>query len=554
MFTTKGDSSMSTDVTKARAPAEISVDSATIAVVIPTFNHTHFLADAINSVLRQTRPADEIIVVDDGSTDNPDEVVDQFPSVLLIRQDNRGISAARNAGLRSCSATHVVFLDADDLLLPCALETGLTFWKSHPDCAFVYGGYRNVSKTLEPIKRDAFYDISANPHLELLSGNVIGAHHAVLYRRDRLIEINGFDESLRYCEDYDIFLRITWCYPVAGYPTTVALVRRHGQNMSTNYGEMLRSFLTVLDKHEARIQPDAATRAAIKRGKTIRRDRYAAAMLGAAAKTWRGHRAIVPTLWEILRIVMWSPTTLIRVSFRKFDRRTRKTLTPFAIQALQRLRGRRGNLNRVSPLSRAFGFDRGTPIDRYYIERFLANNAGDIRGRVLEIGDNHYTLRFGGAQVEQSDILHVSERNPKATFIGDLTQPNCLPDSLFDCIILTQTLHLLFDMREGLATLYRALKPGGVLLMTVPGISEVNSGQEWGETWYWSLTVLSTRRLLKEQFKSEDVHVESHGNVFAAAAFLYGLACEEVPATDLDMNDLSYPVTIAARAIKTAPA
>jgi SAM-dependent methyltransferase len=153
-----------------------------------------------------------------------------------------------------------------------------------------------------------------------------------------------------------------------------------------------------------------------------------------------------------------------------------------------------------------------------------------------------------------SNLPLPRERNLKATFIRDLTQPNCLPDSLFDCIILTQKLHLLFDMREGLATLYRALKPGGVLLMTVPGISEVNSGQEWGETWYWSLTVLSARRLLKEQFKSEDVHVESHGNVFAAAAFLYGLACEEVPATDLDMNDPSYPVTIAARAIKTTPA
>src|SRR5215510_14713951 len=141
----------------------------------------------------------------------------------------------------------------------------------------------------------------------------------------------------------------------------------------------------------------------------------------------------------------------------------------------------------LSPFSRCWGLDRGTPVDRYYLERFLADNAGDIRGRVLEIGDNAYTLRFGGGQVGQSDILHVDASNPRATFVGDLARLDVLPESVFDCIVLTQTLHLVYDMQAAVATLHRALKPGGVLLLTTPGISQLDPG-EWGPTWYWSLT------------------------------------------------------------------
>jgi len=205
---------------------------------------------------------------------------------------------------------------------------------------------------------------------------------------------------------------------------------------------------------------------------------------------------------------------------------------------------------RLTPFSRCWGLDRGTPVDRYYIERFLAENAADIQGRVLEIGDNVYTLRFGGARVRQSDILHVDASNPRATFVGDLTRLDVLPESVFDCIVLTQTLHLVFDMRAGIATLHRALKPGGVLLLTTPGISQLDPG-EWGPTWYWSLTGPAVRRLLEERFSPDTLALETHGNVFAATAFLYGIAAEELNKRDLDVDDALYPLTVAARAVKT---
>jgi SAM-dependent methyltransferase len=208
-----------------------------------------------------------------------------------------------------------------------------------------------------------------------------------------------------------------------------------------------------------------------------------------------------------------------------------------------------GDFARITPISTRFGFDRGTPIDRYYIENFLGRHANDIRGRVLEIGDNSYTVRFGGSRVDKSDVLHVDARNPAATIVGDLSQSGILPSDAFDCIVLTQTLHLIFDMRAALAELTRALKPGGTLLVTVPGITPVDRG-EWGYTWYWSLTQLALTQLLAESFDKTDMLVENFGNVFAAVCFLQGLAVSEVPTSKLDILDASFPVIVAAKVVK----
>lgn len=208
-----------------------------------------------------------------------------------------------------------------------------------------------------------------------------------------------------------------------------------------------------------------------------------------------------------------------------------------------------GDLRRVTPFSEWFGYDRGTPLDRVYIEAFLARQSADIQGHVLEIGDNAYTLRFGGAAVTQSDVLHVDAGNPHATIIGDLADGIGLPDEAFDCIVLTQTLHLIHDLPRAVATLHRMLVPGGVLLVTAPGVSGVDRG-EWGASWHWSLTPLSLERLLKDRFGRAQVAVEGHGNVLAAAGFLYGLAAEELTPAELAAHDPRYPVIVAARALK----
>lgn len=206
-----------------------------------------------------------------------------------------------------------------------------------------------------------------------------------------------------------------------------------------------------------------------------------------------------------------------------------------------------GDLRRLKPISRIYGFDRGRPIDRYYIEGFLERNAADIRGRVLEVGEKTYTVRFG-SNVTASEILHVNASVPDATYVDDLADGRSLPDRAFDCVILTQTLHLIFDMRAALATVDRILKPGGVLLCTVPGITQV-SDPRWNDSWYWSLTGSGADRLFKAVFPPGNITVETFGNVLAATAFLQGLAEAELDRQELAHQDPEYPVTVAVRAV-----
>ncbi len=208
-----------------------------------------------------------------------------------------------------------------------------------------------------------------------------------------------------------------------------------------------------------------------------------------------------------------------------------------------------GSLRRLNPISREFGYDRGVPIDRYYIENFLKDRSLDIQGRVLEIGDATYTRKFGGDRVTKSDVLHVLEGNPNATIVGDLTDLKNIPLAAFDCIILTQTLHLIYDMKTVVANIEKILKPGGVLLATVPGISQVVKC-DWGNNWHWALTSQSARMLFSEFFLPDRVRVENHGNVLAAISFLQGLAVEELSLKELDYQDNEYQVIITIRVVK----
>jgi glycosyltransferase involved in cell wall biosynthesis len=301
-------------------------DRATVAVIIPTYNHAGFLAAAIESVLAQTRPANEIIVVDDGSADDPAEVVAQFPQVRLIRQDNRGLSAARNVGLRNCTTSHVVFLDADDRLLPIALQTGLEFARTRPDCAFVYGGHRDISENGDPIGHDLFNPVNGDAHIAFLRRNLVGALSSAVCRRDCLLAVDGFDETLRRLEDHDIYLRISEKFPVASHPETVAEYRKHGQNMSSNSAEQLKVALQVLRRHEARITHNALTRAAIREGRRNKRAYYVSAMLSAAFVHWHQRHDIGVLVKNVIEAAWWSPLVTVRVLLGVLGRRGSKAL------------------------------------------------------------------------------------------------------------------------------------------------------------------------------------------------------------------------------------
>jgi len=214
-----------------------------------------------------------------------------------------------------------------------------------------------------------------------------------------------------------------------------------------------------------------------------------------------------------------------------------------------------GDLRRTSPVSGLFGIDRGLPIDRYYMERFLTAWKADIRGRVLEFGDDRYTRQFGCAGVLRADVLHSVAGNPQATIVADLTDRDAIAADSFDCIICTQTLQMIYEARVALAALQRILRPGGVLLLTAHGISRIARREgvdPWGE--YWRFTAQSMRRLLAEAFPGGDFRIDVYGNVLAAIASLHGLAAEELTPEELDHADPDYEVLLGVRAVKAARA
>jgi hypothetical protein len=207
------------------------------------------------------------------------------------------------------------------------------------------------------------------------------------------------------------------------------------------------------------------------------------------------------------------------------------------------------DFHRLTPFSRVFGFDRGTPIDRRYIDGFLAQNAADIHGRVLEIKDDAYTRRFGSGRVRSNDVLDIDPTNARATIVDDLASGRRLPSNAFDCIILTQTLQLLYDVRSAIDTVHRILVPGGVALVTVPGITQIPRAE--AASWYWSFTEVAARRLFESAFPGGTVTVRTYGNILAATAFLHGLALHELRDSEIDTVDPDYPVIVTIRAAKS---
>lgn len=209
-----------------------------------------------------------------------------------------------------------------------------------------------------------------------------------------------------------------------------------------------------------------------------------------------------------------------------------------------------GSFRRVTPISRGFGMARGTPIDRFYIERFLEKTAADIQGDVLEFADNTYTTRFGGDRVTRSVVWHSEPGD--ATIVGDLARADHVPSNQFDCIICTQVLLCIFELHSAVRTLHRLLRSGGALLITVPGIAQIAryDMDRWGD--YWRFTTLSMQRLLNNCFPDESIEVQSSGNVLSAVAFLHGLAQEDVRRTELEHDDPDYQFVIGARAVKPA--
>lgn len=205
-----------------------------------------------------------------------------------------------------------------------------------------------------------------------------------------------------------------------------------------------------------------------------------------------------------------------------------------------------GDLRRTTPISRDYGGDRGQPIDRYYIAAFLARYRDDVAGVVLEAGDTTYTRRLGGDRVKRAMVLAAPGDRTPADFYCDLASGEGLPEETYDCIVLLQTLHLVSDLKPAVTVLHQSLRPGGVLLATLPGFSQLEN--QWPD--HWRFTPHSARWLFERCFAPASIECHSFGNVYSTVAFLHGLSLEDVDETALDAQDGQYPLILGVRAVK----
>jgi len=531
-----------------------------VSVIIPCYNHARFLAESVDSVRKQTYTNLEIIIVDDGSTDNTRAVSESLTGIRYIYQPNQGLSAARNTGFDNSHGDYIVYLDADDCLYPEAIASNLQYLLQNPALAFVSGWHEKVDEWLYPIEKDALSVIREKHYIHLLQGNYIGMHAAVMYTRWILKQFR-FDTSLKACEDYDLYMQIARQYPVGCHDKTIAAYRIHGANMSSKIPFMLAAVLHVHQRQKAHLTNHEEEKA-WHNGKAIWKQYYSTKLQQILFSQITEKQ--IPSQEDRQALMRLNTAAGLRLEAAiarvKFRNILRDILPPFILRRLYKKgyiyrftpepgKIQWGDLERVTPFSSDFGFDRGGPVDRYYIEKFLEANKSLVKGRVLEIGDNAYTLQYGQEKISQSDVLHIAWANETVTFVGDLSDAPHIPSDTFDCIILTQTLHFLYDFRAALRTCHRILKKGGTLLLTVPGISHIDKG-EWKEYWLWAFTDKSMQKLLTEHFHERDITLNTYGNVYIATAFLYGAGLPEVRRDFLDIHDPSYQVIIAAKATK----
>jgi glycosyltransferase involved in cell wall biosynthesis len=261
----------------------------TVSVVIPCFNQAHFLAEAIESVLAQDHPLHETVVVDDGSADNACEVAARYPEVKRLRQPNRGVAAARNHGLAESRGELVIFLDADDRLLPGAVAVGVEALGKRPGVALAAGMSRDIGEDGAVLRDTQQPLISQDHYLHLLEDCFIWSGSSVVYRRAALEEVGGFDEALDAGDDYRLYLEIARRCPIFCHGEVVTEYRRHGANATRDPGLILASETRVLrgQRHNLR---DRRDRLAWRRGLRNIRARHGRAVAEQAAGEWLSGR------------------------------------------------------------------------------------------------------------------------------------------------------------------------------------------------------------------------------------------------------------------------
>ena len=492
-----------------------------IAAVITCHNLGRTLVEALTSVERQTRPAAEIVVIDGASTRIQTlQMLARLEreGTRVARVDAPGASAARNLGAQLTSAEYLVWLDADDILEPGYFAAAGARLDADADLDFVSCAMRAFGAA------SYVWTPSSPTFVEAVSTGSV-PHASTTIRRRLWETAGGFDESLQSFELLDFwasamergFRGVILDEPLLNYRVRPGSGYRRSIQPET-YLARLRHFYA---KHRAAVERHGLDLIQAKEAFLVSQREY--------------------------RQQLESRTASLEGELARLKVAIAETVRDLESHGAARVDW--GDLRRLEPVSQYWGWDRGTPVDRHYIDGFLDAHRADVRGRVLEVRDAVYTRRFGGTAVTTSDVIDIDPANGAATIIADLRSADAIPSATYDCIILTQTLQLIDDVAAVLAECARILRPGGVLLATVPSTIRVDDeGGPDGD--FWRLTEASARKLFAEAFPIDAFDVTAYGNVMACAAFLYGLAAEEVSTAELDRADPNFPQIIAIRAVK----
>jgi len=546
-----------------------------VSVIVPFLNAERFIRETIESVFSQAYKEWELLLVDDGSTDNGTQIALEYVKenpgkVRYLEHDkhlNLGLPSSRNLGLRNSKGKYIALLDADDEWFPNKLEEQVAILESVPEAAMVYG----VSEywySWQGEARDGQSDYK--PALGVKPNNIVNPPQLltlalkseaptpcpsdILVSREILIEVGGFEEEFsgiyQLYEDQAFLSKIYIRYPVYVSDRCWDRYRQHPDSLVseiTKSGKKYHVGLFFLGWLEQYLLTqgfdDTGLRAALRNKKLRYRDAEWSMSHPFLSKLKRSGEIIPEALKKLVR-------SMPAYSFFKPVRR-------FVVTRLKNREYnpppgwvRFGDMKRLKPFSERWGRDRGLPIDRYYIEGFISSNSGQIKGRVLEFGDDRYTQKFYNPAISAGDIINLNkETNPATTIAADIVDAPQIPSGTYDCIICTQTLQFIYDHKKAVETLYRILAPGGFLLTTFPGISPT-SGTTWSRYWCWNFTVLSAENMFREFFPRENVEVKAYGNLISAAGFLYGLSAEELTEEELGYHDPRYEIVITVKAVK----
>lgn len=283
-----------------------------VSVVIPCFNHARYLGEALDSVLNQRCDRLEVVVVDDGSTDDTASVAASFP-VRVVSQANQGLPAARNTGLAASAHEYVMFLDADDRLVPGSIDYQRTMLDSHPTWAFVSGEHRYIDESGQIVKEWSGPGVSSDHYKAMLRKNYIGCCDAVMFRRESLLAVGGFDTTFRACEDYDLYLRLTREYPAGTHSRLIADYRRSASSMSGDPGRMLTWAIRALGKQKPFVERDPELTAAYTEGVAFWRRYYGPALVRQTREDLRTRHRRMSGLRNLLCLVRYAPGEVPRV-------------------------------------------------------------------------------------------------------------------------------------------------------------------------------------------------------------------------------------------------